>query len=318
MLAVVNSDNIALSFLHEWSESDLANLHSFTDFSSVSRKEAQKTKRRRGSHSTACKCVNPEFKRPERFGQLPNVLRKCYHRAIKRRLSHHPYFVQMRHVAGRQRGFRETFRHLLDAVAVLLISGCDIATFNVVLNSSQMRKALSNKDAQGNVIESEAVTDSRICRLLDELARYGLIEPYLKQIDPYTKSYLPRHVTLTEQFFKLVKADLTLLYKEQEERLKAQAGGIFAPGETLSVRTARQRFHEEKIIQALKVRRARAAERKRLGTLASVEELDDQQYQIAAWLIKSRPETAFMSPDDFEVLVLHYLRQIKQEFDPPE
>lgn len=239
---------------------------------------------------------------------------------LKRRLSQHPYFVQMRHAAGRQRGFRETFRNLLDAVAVLLISGCDIATFNVVLNSSQMRNALSNKDAQGNIIESEAVTDSRICRLLDSLVRYGLIEPYLKQVDPYTKSYLPRHVTLTEQFFKLVKADLDLLYKEQGERLSALAEGILAPGETLSVRAARQRFHEERVIQALKTRRARAAERKRLGTLAGVDDLDDRQYQIAAWLIKSRPETAFMAPDDFETLVFHYLRQIKLDYDgdPPD
>lgn len=225
----------------------------------------------------------------------------------------------MRHVAGRQRGFRDTRKPLIDAVGVLFVSGCDIATFNVNLNSSQMRKALSKKDNSGNIIESEAVTDARISRLLDELVRFGLIESYVKKIDPYTKSYLPRHVTLTEQFFKLAKADLTLLYKEQDARLKALSEGILEPGETISVRAARQRFHDEKVIQALKVRRAKAAEQKRLSTISDVEDLDEQQYQIAAWLIKTRPETAFMTPDDFEILVLHYRRQIMMQFDgdPP-
>lgn len=312
----MNSVKNPVFSLDDWSENDLANLRDSSDFASIS---PRKTQRRRGDHSTACKCPVPKFTRPEHFGQLPPILRKSYHRLLKRKFSRNPYFVQMQHVAGRQRGFRETRQRLLDALAVLLVSGCDIATFNVTLNSSQMRKALSNKDNGGNIIESEAVTDSRICRLLDELVRFGLIEPYLKKLDPYTKSYLPRHVTLTEQFFKLAKTDLDLLYKEQDKRLKALSEGILSPGETMSVRAARQRFHEQKVIDALKVRRARAAEQKRLSTLGSVEDLDERQYQIAAWLIKTRPEVAFMTPDDFEVLVFHYLRQIHLEFDgePP-
>lgn len=311
-----SNTNTTLSSLHDWSENDLANLRDATDFTSDSPK---KSNRRRGDHSIACKCPEPSFIRPEHFNQLPAVLRKSYHQLLKRRFSRHPYFVQMQHVAGRQRGFRETRQRLMDALAVLFVSGCDIATLNVTLNSSQMRKALSKKDNQGTLIESEAVTDSRICRLLDELVRFGLIEPYLKKIDPYTKSYLPRHVTLTEQFFKLVKVDLDLLYKEQDTRLKALSEGVLSPGETMSVRAARQRFHEQKIIEALKVRRARAAEHKRLSNIAGVDDLDERQYQIAAWLIKTRPEVAFMTPDDFENLVFHYIRQIKLDFDsdPP-
>lgn len=275
----------------------------------------KKTKRRRGEHSTACKCPVPSYTRPEKFSQLPGVLRKCYHRALKRRVSRHAYFVQMRELVGRQRGFRPERQSLLDSLAALLISACDIATFTVTLNSAQIRKALSNLDSQGNIVESEAVTDSRICRILDEMVRYALIEPYLKQIDPYTKSYLPRHVTLTEQFFKLLKADLDALYREQEKRLKALSEGILSPGETLSVKAARQRFYEEKTIQSLKVRRARAAEQKRLNNIAGENDLDERQYQIAAWLIKTRPETSCMSPDDFELLVFHYLRQIKLNYD---
>lgn len=318
MRAGVNNFRNPVSPLHDWSENDLANLYDSTDSTSDFPK-TKKSQRRRGDHSIACKCPEPKFTRPEHFGQLPQVLRKSYHQLLKRRFSRHPYFVQMQHVAGRQRGFRETRQRLMDALAVLLVSGCDIATLNVILNSSQMRKALSKKDSQGNVIESEAVTDSRICRLLDELVRFGLLEPYLKKIDPYTKSYLPRHVTLTEQFFRLAKVDLDLLYKEQDKRLKALSEGILEPGETMSVRAARQRFQEQKVIDALKVRRARAAEQKRLSNIADVEDLDERQYQIAAWLIKTRPEVAFMTPDDFEFLVLHYLRQIKLEFDsdPP-
>ena len=294
------------------SESDFAD---YREFSSITADSPKKTKRRRGEHSTACKCPAPAYARPEHFSQLPGVLRKCYNRALKRRLSRHPYFALMKELAGRQRDFRPERKSLLDTLAVILISGCDIATFAVTLNSSDIRKAISKKDSRGNVIESEAVTDTRISRLLDELVLYGAIEPYMKQIDPYTKSYLPRHVTLTEQFFKLVKADLNDLYREQEKRLKALSEGILAPGETLSVRAARQRFLDEKTIQALKVRRARAAEEKRLKNISAENDLDERQYQIAAWLIKTRPETSGMSPDDFELLVFHYLRQIKLNYD---
>lgn len=296
----------------DWSESDLANLRGMPETVRTPRK----TKRRRGEHSTACKCPAPKYTRPEHFSQLPGVLRKCYHHVLTHRFSRHIYFVQFRETVGRKRTFRPERQALLDVMSLLLISACDIATFIVALNSAQMRKMLSRKDGQGNVIESEAVTDTRICRLLDELVRFGLIEPYVKQIDPYTKSYLPRHVTLTEQFFKLVKADLDALYREQEKRLKAQAEGILAPGETLSVRAARQRFLEDKTIQALKVRRARAAEQKRLNHIAHEEDTpDERKLQIAAWLIKTRPEVSGMSPDDFELLVYHYLRQIRLNYD---
>ena len=294
------------------SESDFAD---YREFSSFTAEPQKKTKRRRGEHSTACKCPAPAYVRPENFSQLPGVLRKGYNRLLKRRISRHPYFVQLREAAGRQRDFRPERQLLLNVIVLLLISGCDIATFAVVLNSSQIRKAISKKDAQGNVIESEAVTDSRICRILDELVRYGLIEPYRKQTDPYSKTYLPRHVTLTEQFFKLAKVDLDALRSEQDIRLQALSEGILAPGETLSVKAARQRFLEEKTIQALKARRARAAEQKRLNNIATEDDLDERQYQIAAWLLKTRPETSGMSPDDFEHLVFHYLRQIKLNYD---
>jgi hypothetical protein len=89
----------------------------------------------------------------------------------------------------------------------------------------------------------------------------------MRRLDPYTKTYLPRHVTLTEQFFRLLQVNLDLLYKEREERLRALAEGILAPGEVMSVKAARQRFFDEKVAQALKVRRERAIEQKRLPEL---------------------------------------------------
>ena len=97
------------------------------------------------------------------------------------------------------------------------------------------------------------------------------------------------------------------------------AEGILAPGEVMSVKTARQRFSDEKVAQALKVRRERAIEQKRLSRIARSTQLDDRQFQIAAWLINTRPEVSGMTPDDFELLVYHYLRQIKLNFDaePP-
>ena len=316
MQAGLNSGTFSDATCFDWSEYDSVNLREARDSADVSPK---RTRRRRGTHSTACKCAAPKYLRPATFSQLPKVLREGYHRAQKRRFSRHPYFVHMRPNAGRERDFRQERQHLLDAMAVLLVSGCDIATFNVALNSSQICKALSPKDSRGEVIPGEEVTPSRICRALDLLENYGLIEPYMRRLDPYTKTYLPRHVTLTEQFFKLLQVNLDLLYKERDERLLAMAEGILAPGEVMSVKAARQRFSDEKVAQALKVRRERATEQKRLSRIARSTRLDDRQFQIAAWLINTRPEVSGMTPDDFELLVYHYLRQIKLNFDaePP-
>lgn len=310
----LNNATFSDSTYTDWTEYDTENYRQPVESSVVFKK---RTRRRRGTHSTACKCANPKYLRPANFDELPKVLRVGYNRAQKRRFSRHPYFVQMRSAAGRERDFREERQALLDALAVLLVSGCDLATFNVALNSSQICKALSPKDKKGDVIAGQQVTPSRICRALELLEDYGLIEPYLRRLDPYTKTYLPRHVTLTEQFFKLLQVDLDLLYKEQNERLRALSEGILEPGEIISVKAARQRFFDTKVAEALKVRRAKAIEQKRLSKIARSTELDDRQYQIAAWLINTRPETAGMTPDDFELLVFHYLRQIKLNFDSP-
>lgn len=314
MRAGLNNATFSESTYFDWTEYDADNHRKAADSSTVFSK---RTRRRRGTHSTACKCANPKYLRPANFNELPKVLRDGYHRAQKRRFSRHPYFVQMRSAAGRERDFREERQALLDVLPILLVSGCDIATLNVALNSSQMCKALSPKDKNGEVIVGQQVTPSRICRALELLEDYGLIEPYLRRLDPYTKTYLPRHVTLTEQFFKLLQVDLDLLYKEQNERLRAESEGILEPGEIISVRAARQRFFDRKVAEALKVRRAKAIEQKRLSKIARTTKLDDRQYQIAAWLINTRPETAGMTPDDFELLVFHYLRQIKLNFDSP-
>lgn len=308
----LNNATFSDSTYTDWTEYDTENYRQTVESSVVFKK---RTRRRRGTHSTMCKCVSPKYIRPSTFSQLPKVLRDGYHRVQKRRFSRHPYFVQMRTVAGRERDFRAERQHLLDALAVLLVSGCDIATFNVALNSSQICTALSPKDSKGEVIAGEQVTASRICRALDLLEDYGLIEPYIRRLDPYTKTYLPRHVTLTEQFFKLLQVDLDLLYKEQNERLQALSEGILAPGEVMSVKAARQRFNDSKVAQALKVRRAKAIEQKRLSKISRSTELDERQYQIAAWLINTRPDTSGMTPDDFELLVYHYLRQIKLNFE---
>lgn len=313
MRAGVNSGPISDSTVFDWAEYDTA----------VAPKAPTapraRTRRRRGTHSTACKCPAPKYVRPATFSQLPKVLRDGYHRAQKHRFSRHPYFVLMRPLAGRERDFREERQLLLDALSILLISGCDIATFNVELNSSQLCHALSPKDAKGQVIPGQEVTETRICRALDLLEDYYLIEKYVRRVDPYTKTYLPRHVTLTEQYFKLLRVDLDLLYKEQEERLRALSEGILAPGEVITVKAARQRFSDEKVAQALKKRREKAIEQKRLTKIARSIQPDERQHQIAAWLINTRPDVSGMTPDDFDQLVYYYLRQIKLNFDfePP-
>ncbi len=87
------------------------------------------------------------------------------------RISRHPYFVQLREQAGRQRDFRPEREKLLDAIVPLPVSTVDRATHIDTINLSKMAWQLSEKDSEGNVIRK--VTVPRVCRLLQHMMEFG-------------------------------------------------------------------------------------------------------------------------------------------------
>ncbi|HGV5667850.1 TPA: replication protein RepA, partial [Escherichia coli] len=47
-------------------------------------KPVRKTRRRRGTHSTACLCPEPSWYRPDNFKKLPGQLGHAYNRLVRR------------------------------------------------------------------------------------------------------------------------------------------------------------------------------------------------------------------------------------------
>ncbi len=197
---------------------------------------ARKTRRRRGTHSTACLCPEPSWYRPDNFKKLPGQLGHAYNRLVRRdrktgalslrmRISRHPYFVQLREQAGRKRDFRPERENLLDAIVPLMVSTVDRATHIDTINLSKMAWQLSEKDSEGNVIRK--VTVPRVCRLLQHMMEYGLLAlPEGVTWDPFNRKWFPKHVVLTERLWKIIGVDLDKLYAEQAEQvaLKRQDG----------------------------------------------------------------------------------------------
>lgn len=143
-------------------------------------------RRHRGTHSTACKCPAPQYIRPARYKALSKehgrALRNLIVRdkntgewVIRRRVSADPLFTFLRPSAGRKRAFRYLRRQLLDALFILFINKVDLATDIVTINITRLAEELSPKDADGNIIPGQAVTVTRVSRLVTELARFGFI-----------------------------------------------------------------------------------------------------------------------------------------------
>lgn len=291
------------------------------------------TKRRRGEHSTACKCPNPLYIRPEQYKPLSGEFGHGYRRLVKRdkqsgrvslriRLSRHPYFVQMRRVVGRSRDFRPDRQNLLDATFPLLISVADRSTNIVTMNVSRLANELSPKGEDGKVIPETAVTVRRVCTLIQELMRFGLLElPEGVQWDNVNRYWYPKHVVLSEQFWKLVGVNIDKLYAQQQERLMAEADGLLAPGEEISVSAARKRWYERMRHATLVRRRENALKQKRAKKLGRLE-FDDRLYAMADHLTKTLPadEIYQMTPDEFERLAHMRLYQLDLglEHVPPD
>lgn len=253
--------------------------------------------RRRGYHSTKCLCPKPFWSRSSSFKRLPGQLGKAYNRLVKVdkeekaslriRYSLHPIFVQLRYVAGRQRGMRPERRNLLDALVPLLIANFDLAAQVVCLNVSQLADRLSRKDDAGNV--TERVTSSRVSRLLDEMQKFNLVYPSDEKVwDKEARCWFPKHIYMTDLFWQTLNICPEKLVREGEKRRQAEFDGVCNSGEIISVNRARAQWCQRIKIQTYKQRRKKAADgkfNKRLKALP----FDERMKNIAEYYRKKLP-----------------------------
>lgn len=250
--------------------------------------------RQRGDHSTQCKCSTPSYFRSPDFKKLPGELGRAYHNLVgyqaqgtpylKRRVSRDIFFVQFRHLGKRCRDFRPERRNLIDALWPLLISKLDLATGLVTVCLSALAKALSPVDAHGNPIPEQAVTPSRISRLVDTLVKYGLLELQPLGWDTKRKMFLPKYVALTEQGWKLTRCNIDKLYQEQQQRLQDIAGQ--SPPQTQF--QARREWLAKKRVSVLIRRNQAISASKRVARLIPLS-LEERKHDIASWLSKKLP-----------------------------
>lgn len=292
----------------------------------------KRTRRRRGDHSTACKCPQPSWYRPENFKKLPGEIGHAYSRLVKRdtktgketlriRVSKNPLFVHLRTAAGRQRAFRPERRNLIDALIPLLISSVDMATHIITLNVGRLADQLSTRDAAGNV--TEPVTTPRVCRLIQELLRYGLLEVVEDvQWDAINRCYFPKHVAIGYSLWRLLGVNMDKLIHQREERLQAEYEGILEPGEVISVKAARKRWLERMRYKTFIRRREEAVKGKWKKKLQPLP-FDERMYTMADHLMRTLPRAELhgIQPDVFERLVYDHLAQLNlalhQQQAPP-
>lgn len=285
--------------------------------------------RHRGEHSTACKCPEPFYVRPAHFKPLSKehgrALRNLTCRdkdsgewVIRRRVSADPLFTFLRPHTGRQRAFREVRRNLIDALFILFINRVDLATSIVTINVSALAEELSPRDEDGHIITEQAVTVSRVSRLIDELVRFGVVQAPEAEWDSVNGCRFPRHVIITETGWQMTGVDMDRLRAEQEERLRAIDDGILQPGETITVKAARKRWYDRCHHQTLLRRRTRAIEARQKRRLAELP-FDERKRQMAERIFRDlNGQTQHMTPPQFEKLVWSQLYQLDLvNLDPP-
>lgn len=286
-------------------------------------------RRHRGVHSTVCKCPSPAFIRPGHFKPLSRehgrALRNLIYRdkftgewVIRRRVSADPLFVFLRNAAGRQRAFRIERRKLLDALFILFINKVDLATSIVTINISRLAVELSPRDVDGGVITEQAVSPSRISRLIIELERFGIIECPRNEWDYANGCRFPKHVIITETGWQLTGINMDKLRAEQAERLQAIHNGQLQPGEVISLKAARRRWYERCRQQTILSRRTRAMEGKIRSRLAKLP-FDERKRRIAERLWRSlQPQNHKLTSEQFEKMVWAQLYQLQLvELSPP-
>ncbi|MFQ6247263.1 plasmid replication initiator RepA [Yersinia enterocolitica] len=279
-------------------------------------------KRRRGEHSTACKCPSPLYVRPAHYKPLSKqhgrALRNLMSRdkqtgewVIRRRVSADPIFTFLRPFCDRKRAFREVRRRLLDALFVLFVNKADLATGIVTINITRLAEELSPRDEDGHIISEQAVTVSRVSRLINELARFGIILSPETEWDFVNGCRFPKHIIITEEGWKLTGVDMDKLRAEQAERLRAIEDGVLQPGEFLTVREARRRWYERCRHQTILSRRTRAIESKQRRKLEALP-FDERKRQVAEQIFRQmKGQTFNLTPQQFEKMVWTKLYQLE-------
>jgi len=286
-------------------------------------------RRHRGTHSTACKCPVPQYVRPAHYKALSKehgrALRNLIARdkttgewVIRRRVSADPLFTFLRPQTGRKRAFYPERRNLFDALFILFMNKVDLATDIVTINTTKLAEELSPRDEQGNIIPEEAVTVSRVSRLITALVPFGVIEEPESEWDVINNCRFPKHIIITEAGWRLTGVDMDKLRAEQEERRAAIQDGQLAPGETLSLKAARRRWYERCRHQTILSRRTRALEGKQRKKLAA-RPFDERKRQVSEDLMRSmKGQTGHMTHQQFEKLVWSQLYQLELvSLEPP-
>lgn len=283
---------------------------------------AKEDKRRRGEHSTVCKCPSPLYVRPAHYKPLSKqhgrALRNLMSRdkntgqwIIRRRVSADPLFTYLRPFCGRKRAFRDVRRRLLDALFVLFVNKADLTTGIVTINITRLAEELSPRDENGQTIKEQAVTVSRISRLIDELARFNVILSPEVEWDYANGCRFPKHVIITDIGWKLTGVDMDKLRAEREERLRAINDGVLQPGEFLTVREARKRWYERCRQQTILRRRTRAIEGKQRRQLEDLP-FDERKRQVAEQIFRSmKGQTQSLTLQQFEKMVWTKLYQLE-------
>ena len=286
-------------------------------------------RRHRGNHSTACKCPAPKYVRPAHYKALSKehgrALRNLIARdkttgewVVRRRVSADPLFTFLRPQTGRKRAFYPERRNLFDALFILFMNKVDLATGIVTINTTKLAEELSPRDEQGNIIPEEAVTVSRVSRLINALVPFGVIEEPESEWDVINNCRFPKHIIITEAGWRLTGVDMDKLRAEQEARRAAIQDGQLAPGETLSLKAARRRWYERCRHQTILSRRTRALEGKQRKKLAALP-FDERKRQVSEDLMRSmKGQTGHMTHQQFEKLVWSQLYQLELvSLEPP-
>ncbi|UGS48550.1 replication initiator protein RepA (plasmid) [Kosakonia cowanii] len=286
-------------------------------------------RRHRGTHSTACKCPAPQYVRPAHYKALSKehgrALRNLIARdkttgewVVRRRVSADPLFTFLRPQTDRKRAFYPERRNLFDAMFILFMNKVDLATDIVTINTTKLAEELSPKDEQGNIIPEEAVTVSRVSRLITALVPFGVIEVPESEWDVINNCRLPKHIIITEAGWRLTGVDMDKLRAEQDARRAAIQDGQLAPGETLSLKAARRRWYERCRHQTILSRRTRALEGNQRKKLAALP-FDERKRQVSEDLMRSmKGQTGHMTHQQFEKLVWSQLYQLELvSLEPP-
>lgn len=287
-------------------------------------------RRHRGTHSTVCKCPAPEYIRPAHYKALSKEHGRALHNliardkrtgqwTIRRHVSADPLFTFLRPSTRRKRAFRYLRRRLIDALFILFINKVDLATDIVTINITKLAEELSPKDSNGKVIQEQAVTVSRVSRLVTELADFGFIHVPQSEWDSDSKFRFPKHVILTESGWRLTGIDMDKLRAEQAERRAAIEDGMLAPGETISLKAARSRWYARCRTQTILARRTHAVEGKQRRKLIALP-FDERKRQVSEGLLRSlKGDPGHMTSMQFEKMVWAQLYRLGLvSLEPPE